>query len=319
MNPKKTEGLDIKIAKHRVIIPVYIPNLDGYYVGAFDSLKLCLQSLLQTIPNTSSVTIINNDCTKEVSSYLSKLFEEGKIDQLILNASNRGKVEAVLDVFRNSNEDLITISDCDVLFKQGWLLETKKLFKVFPKVGYVSPLPLPNACNYFSKWSWFYGLLNGKLMRENHSDIESIELFNKSILSKNQLTEIEKKPFKLKKENSIAVLGAGHFCGTYNRNVISQIPYDFSGNVFTGNEKLYFDKPVEDAGFLRLATNKGWVYHISVNVEDWMHQVIKQNEQEKLEDIEVCIANKGYSKNFFANLLMKSRLKKFRYKLVKNV
>tara|TARA_R110002073_G_scaffold128999_1_gene274975 strand:+ start:25597 stop:26556 length:960 start_codon:yes stop_codon:yes gene_type:complete len=317
MNPKKLEGLEIKISKHRVIVPVYIPNNEGYYKNAFDSLKLCLTSLILTIPKTSVITVINNNCTEEVSEYLQDLFCKRKIDQLVLNSTNKGKIEAVLDVFRNSKEDLITITDSDVLFKQGWFYETKKVFKTFPRVGYVSPLPLPSICNYYSKWSWFYGLTKSKIVREKHSDIESLKLFNKSILVEGEPSEIEKYPFKLKKENTTAVLGAGHFCGTYNKNIIDKIPYEFSGNTFTGAEKLFFDKPIEDAGFLRLATDEGWVFHIGVNPEDWMHDVVSYNVEKEVKDLEIEISSMGYSPNFISSLLMKTRLKKFRYKLVK--
>lgn len=319
MNPKKLESLDIKTSNHRVIVPVFIPSTKDYYSGAFESLKLCLTTLLQTILETTVVTIIDNNCIEEVSIYLYDLFKVRKIDQLILNASNKGKVEAVLDVFRNSKEDLITITDCDVLFKQNWFFETKKVFKAFPKVGYVSPLPLPSACNYYSKWSWYYGLLNGKIVREKHADIESIAIFNKSILMKREFYEIEKYPFKLKNKEVKAVLGAGHFCGTYNRNVIGKIPYKFSGNTFTGAEKLFFDQPIEDAGFLRLATNKGWVFHIGVNHEEWMHDVVNQNNKEKCKDILIKIDSKGYRNSILASILMKLKLKKIRYKLVKEI
>ena len=239
MNPKKLESLDIKISNHRVIVPVFIPSTKDYYLGAFDSLKLCLTTLLQTIPKTSVVTIIDNDCIEEVSIYLYDLFKKGKIEQLIINASNKGKVEAVLDVFRNSKEDLITISDCDVLFKQDWLLETKKVFKAFPRVGYVSPLPIPTACNYYSKWSWYYGLIKGEIVREKHADSKSLSLFNKSILMQREFSDIENYPFKLKRKGVTAVLGAGHFCGTYNKYIISKIPLEFSGNTFAGQKNCF--------------------------------------------------------------------------------
>lgn len=317
MNPIKLEGLEIRISKHRVIMPVYIPNDEKYYHNAFDSLKLCLRSLILTLPKTSLITIVNNNCSEQVSEYLNELFYKGEINQLVLNSINKGKVEAVLDIFRNSKEDLITITDCDVLFKQDWFYETKKVFKTFPKVGYVSPLPLPGACNYYSKWSWFYGLTNNKIFKEKHSDTESLLLFNKSILVQRELSATEKYPFKLKKENMTAVLGAGHFCGTYNKNIIDKVPYEFSGNIFTGGEKLFLDKPVEDAGFLRLSTDKGWVFHMGVNTEDWMFDIIDENKKKPVKDLEIKISSKGYNPNFIADLIMKNRFKNFRFKLVK--
>jgi len=319
MNPKKLEGLEITISKHRTIVPVYIPNTEGYYKDAFDLLKLCLTTLFQTISKNSVVTVINNNCNEEVSEYLYDLFKAGKIEQLILNTTNKGKIEAVLDAFRNSKENLITITDADVLFKQDWLLETKKVFNTFPRVGFVSPLPLPDGCNYYSKWSWFYGFLNGKIVREEHADIESLNLFKKSILIEKELSDIEKTPFKLKKNGITAVIGAGHFCATYNKNIISEIPYEFSGNKFGVGEALFFDKPIEDAGFLRLATDKGWVFHMGANTEEWMLDVVNENVKKEVKDIKVEISNKGYSPNFIFSLLMKARFKKIRYKLVKKV
>lgn len=318
MNPKKQEDIGIIISKHRVIVPVYIPSAEGYYINAFTSLKICLNSLFQTLPKTSVITVINNECSTEVSGFLYELFEEKKIQQLILNSSNKGKVEAVLDVFRNSHEDLVTITDCDVLFKQGWLYETKKVFWAFPKVGFVSPLPLPNNCNYYSKWSWFYGLTSRKIIREGNSDRESLNLFNESILVPREHSSIEEKPFKLKNKGTTAVIGAGHFCGTYNKNIKEKIPYKFSGNVFKGAEDLFLDKPIEDSGFLRLATDKGYVYHISINPKAWMNKVMEQNEKEEVKDMDLKISSKGYNNfNFFATMIMKERLKYLRYKIVK--
>ena len=297
MNPSKVDKRIIyKKGYHRIIIPVYIPELGGYYQYSFELLKLCLTSLFQTIHNQVLITIVNNNSVDEVGSYLNDLFKQNLIDQLVINSQNKGKVDAVLDVFRGSQEEIITIADSDVLFKSGWIEAVEEIFDKIPKVGFVSPLPLPNACNYFTGWSWYFGLIKGALFREHHDDLESLKSFNRSILFERELTSIENMPYKIKFNGVKAVIGSGHFCGTYNKNIVNYIPSGSSGQIFTGAELLFLDKPVEDAGFLRLATNLGWVFHMDNKPDNWMQNVLKSNDLDKnhLPIANFLVSSKGY-------------------------
>ena len=54
-----------------------------------------------------------------------------------------------------------------------------------------------------------------------------------------------------------------------------------------------------------------------VNPEKWMHEIVEHNIKLEVKDIPVEINSIGYSNNILATTLMKYRLKKFRYKLVK--
>ena len=43
VNPEKLKNAEIKYWKHRIIIPVYIPNIyEDYYANAFQVLKKCI-------------------------------------------------------------------------------------------------------------------------------------------------------------------------------------------------------------------------------------------------------------------------------------
>ena len=48
-NPNKDKTLQAQTASHRVIVPIYIPNSEGYFTETFDVLKVCVTSLLATI------------------------------------------------------------------------------------------------------------------------------------------------------------------------------------------------------------------------------------------------------------------------------
>mgnify|MGYP000344694740 CR=1 FL=1 len=70
-NPAKKET-KIKInSYHRIIVPIYIPNLtDEYFKKGLEVLKICLESLLLTVHQKTRVSIICNGCCKEVEEYI---------------------------------------------------------------------------------------------------------------------------------------------------------------------------------------------------------------------------------------------------------
>lgn len=278
VNPQKKLKIITKEAYHHVIIPVFIPSEEDYYKHSFLVLKLCIDSLYQTIHPKTKITIINNASISKVQAFLRKQLSDGKIYRLIEYAENQGKVDPIINILKGSFEDLITISDSDVLFSAGWQQEVEKIFVNFPHVGLASPMPQPDLRNYFSTWSWYYGFLTKSIKRIECRDVQSITKFKESVGRSTDLSEVEKKPFAIERNNVEAIIGAGHFCVTYNKNVFKFIPEGSSGVEFEGAEKIFLDKPVFDGCFLSLATVKGWVYHMGNTPEKWMHEILKSND-----------------------------------------
>jgi len=166
INPEKeNKNLTIE-AYHRVIIPVYIPNLnEDYFKDGLQILKYNIESLLATIHSKTRISIVNNNCCNEVTAYLKKKYVENFcIDQLLNSKINLGKVNAINAVVKGNLEPLITITDADVLFVQGWQQEVEKVFLEFPNAGMVSPVP--SSIGYrgeFLNSTYFYGFLKGIL------------------------------------------------------------------------------------------------------------------------------------------------------------
>lgn len=293
-NPMNEQELVITNAYHRIIMPVFIPELKGYYQESFEVLNLSCTSLFQSIHYETLVTIINNNSCKTVTNYLRRLLEEKKIDQLIEFKENKGKVDPVVAVMRSCQEELITVTDCDVLFKTGWQSAVEEVFIKIPHVGMVSPIPAPSVNKYYSAWSWYAGITKKHIYKLRETDDESISLFNKSIGLNRELTEIEKHPVAIEIRGYKAVIGAGHFCSTFNKNVIKYIPNKSSGIHFKGAEEKFLDKPVQDGGFLRLATNEGWVFHMGNSFESWMLQV-SENNVKTTEEPRMIKIGKGYN------------------------
>ena len=68
---------------HQVIIPVYIPNNQGYFKDSFQILLNCLESLFKTSHPETYFTIVNNGSCKEVVTYLNQLFNNNKINVIL--------------------------------------------------------------------------------------------------------------------------------------------------------------------------------------------------------------------------------------------
>jgi cellulose synthase/poly-beta-1,6-N-acetylglucosamine synthase-like glycosyltransferase len=164
-NPKKLNVKKLIHKPHRVIIPVYILNLEEeYFKNALEVLKLSLDSLLATTnPEQTNITIINNNSCNEVDNFLEEYFQKSAIDKYVKRTQNRGKVETILSEALGSYEDFITIADADVLYWPGWLEESMKLFTRFSP-GVVMPLPAPNHYAMYNLYcfnkSWLLGKLN---------------------------------------------------------------------------------------------------------------------------------------------------------------
>ena len=141
-NPNKDlKELSNKLSyKHRIIIPVYIPSEGGYFKEALKIFKTCIISILKTKSSHTAISVVNNGSCVEVENYLNTLFRSNKIQELI-HTENIGKINALLKVLRTVNEDLITITDADVLFLNGWQDNTVKVFNAFPKASVVGIVP----------------------------------------------------------------------------------------------------------------------------------------------------------------------------------
>lgn len=290
INPQKLKDLELVDAYHHVLIPVHIPELEGYYLQSLDVLKLCLDSLLVSIHEKTIVTIINNGSCEEVVRYLRELKDSGRLYRVIDYVSNQGKVDPIISAMKGCRETLITVSDCDVLFMPGWQQAVEQIFRVFPRTGFVSPLPQPSLAYYCSQWSWYYGFTRNYIKRISLPDMDALIGFKKSIGVEALLNTLETNPFVLEKDGCIAILGAGHFCGTFSKYVIPFLSKESAGSKFWRVEEATLDKPVSKSGLLRLATTRGWVHHIGNIPEAWMYSLLiisQKNENQFFEQIKL--------------------------------
>lgn len=316
-NPEKKKGIRLHYKKHRVIIPVYIPDVeDAYFMNLFNVFKISMESLLETISTETLVTIINNDCKNEVSDYINKLLDEKKIDKHIKLAKNYGKVYTAVAEARASYEDYITIADADVFYFSNWENEVFKIFNTFKYAGVVAPLPAPHGALYNNVS--LFGKVYNQAKMGNVVDPKSFELFEKGTNNPNIFQDRKhkwkEKQYYLEKSGIKACVGSGHFVATY-KNVFKSFPDLKPEHVFrVGDVELFLDVQFDKLGYYRLSSLKANVYHLGNTIPDWIKKInIKQKEISILIQKPIKLPSQFKGKYYFKKLLFKF-LKK--YKLI---
>ncbi|WP_188049580.1 glycosyltransferase [Flavobacterium sp. GP15] len=275
-NPRKNGKHEKINYLHQLIIPVYIPNNEGYFSDCFKILQLCLNSLFKTVHSKTFITIVNNGSCEEVVNYLNGLYNNEFIKELI-HTSNIGKNNAVLKGLKGHYFMYVTIADADVLFLNGWQNETMKVFNTFPKAGVVGIVPQLKSFSYLCANVLFDNFFSNKLKFTKVINPGGIKHFYKSIGWDNDYNK-EYLRYQLTisdSSNCKAVIGSGHFVATYKNEVLEQnLKIKIDEYISSKFDRLLFDVPVTKKGGWRLTTENNFAYHMGNVYEDWMKKVL---------------------------------------------
>lgn len=284
-NPHKDQEETKSEFYHQVIVPVYIPNFKGYFKDSFIIFKLCLQSIFDTTHNKTFITIVNNGSCEIVKDYLNELFLQGKIHEVI-QTQNIGKLNAILKGLAGNNIELVTVTDADVLFLQGWQSETIKIFSNVTKAGVVGIVPAFNLHKTNSFNLIFDNLFNPKMCFIPVKNPKSMTKFYESIGWNNNFNQnyLKYNLGFLHSENLTFLVGSSHFVATYKKdifnNIISNIPFKMGGN----SESFLDEKPL-DKDYWRVTTYDNFAFHMGNTPEDWMFHVNDDLPNRKEENI----------------------------------
>lgn len=276
INPEKEKLKKLKYRPFRVIIPIYIPeDNSGYFKNSFAVFEKAIYSLLNTIDTEkTNITIINNNCNKEVTDYINLLVSNKEIDRHVNCKENYGKMYTVLQEARGCYEDYIAIVDSDVFFFTDWQNEALSIFQNFKNVGVVGLTPDPNTafyCNNSLFASEFLAVKKGKVVE----DCE-LELFEEGINKRDffvtQSKNWKQMQFYLEKNKVKAVIGAGHYASVYRKEIFKDLPFEKPIFVFPGGELGFLDLPIDKLGYYRVSLLKAAVYHLGNSLPDWISE-----------------------------------------------
>jgi hypothetical protein len=258
--------------RHRVILPIYVPRLTGYFKDTLEILSLCLGSLRLTIGSEVNVTLIANQCAPEVIHHLQAWFDAGWVDQLLVNRENRGRIDAVLSVARGSHEPLLTFADADVFFERGWLEAIERLFTTFPECGMASVVPHPGTAWHHTSATVLGALVGRELQLDKVVSDEDIDRFGVSIGVPQWIKPGQRAQQLIVRRGGVtACVGCPHFLFTIRKDVLAQVPSEpCLRPLGAGSDELWYDRPPDVGGYWRLATPKAHAYHLGNVPEVWM-------------------------------------------------
>ena len=274
-NPNKGKRIPQNDFYHQVIIPVHIPNLEGYFKSSLQILDYCIDSLVKTSHNQTFVSIVNNGSCKEVKNYLNELLANTKVHEVI-HTEAIGKVNAVLKGVVGHQFKMVTISDADVLFLNSWQASSYEVFNSFPKTGVVCTTPSSKSYKTLVSNVYWDTFFSSKLRFRKVKNSEALKAFAHSIGNKDFYSESHLKSYlTIKKENITAVIGSGHFVATYRGDIFNELAQTHS-EYSLGANSLHelLDKPVVKKGYWRLSTEDNYTYHMGNVVESWMQETI---------------------------------------------
>jgi hypothetical protein len=319
-NPHKDKVQESSDYIHQVIIPVYIPNQEGYFKDSFAILKLCLESLLATVHANTFISIVNNGSCVIVVDYLNDLFQRQKIQELI-HSENIGKLNAILKGLAGNDIELVTISDSDVLFLPNWQKETIKVFATVPKAGVVGIVPQFKMYESNCGNVLFDTLYNSKLRFVPVKNKGGLIRFYDSLgwdRNYNQDYLVYNLALEINHELSV-LIGSGHFVATYKKDIFETI-ITYIGYKMGGNSEGYLDRLPLEKDYWRVTTQDNYGYHLGNTIEDWMvnipnlkleNVVVKCNFQKrkKINSILYFIKNRLFVKFISVKILAKLFLK----------
>ncbi len=272
-NPHKDQPQEKSEFIHQVIIPVFIPNHDGYFKDSFTILKLCLESLFATIHDKTFITIVNNGSDAVIIEYLDTLFQQQKIHELI-HTQNIGKLNAILKGLAGNNIELVTIADSDVLFQSHWQSETNKVFSKFPKAGVVGIVPQFRSFTTKCHNVILENLLNKNMRFIPIKNPEALELFYTSVgWEKDGNSDYLKLALGLIQDDFTVYIGSGHFVATYKKDMFDEI-VTYIGYKMGGDSERYLDSIHLNKDYWRLTTYDNYAYHMGNVYESWMEDMV---------------------------------------------
>ncbi|SNR76011.1 Glycosyl transferase family 2 [Lutibacter agarilyticus] len=310
VNPEKFKENKIFYLKHRIIIPVYIPNLEeDYYKNSYKVFKCHIESLLKTIDlKTTGITIINNNCCNIISEYIEGLLKENKIQKITKYSENKGKVYTIVSEIKSSYEEYITITDADVFFMNNWLSKSIEIFNNFPNAAFVTPLPCPANYKYLNRPLLVNEIFNLKI--DNIVNLSSFDLFEDGVNPKEGYFEgktwsWKSKQYMLENKNIQACVGASHFVFTIKKSYLKTVELNGPTYVFkNGDEKIYLERFIEENGGYRLSTTETYAYHMGNSIENWVKEYKHEEEKTNIVFSEKHIKNRFRKVKFFRTRIL---------------
>ncbi len=266
-NPTKAGSALPPFGEIRLIVPVYLPSLDGYFEHGLRVFEKMLDSIADTTDDRVLVTVIDNGCAAEIGRSFEQYLAEGRVDRLVRSRLNRGKVDAVLAEMKASFEPVVVVADADVVFRRGWVDGVRAAFAAFPECGLLSLHPAPDLRWYASSSILASARSRGAtLLRAPVADSEDLERFAQGVGRSVTEQPAEGQVLVARGDHAL-MLGFAHFAFAVRRAAIADLPGGPSLSTENGVDADYFELPADRAGWWCATVLWALVHHVGNRID----------------------------------------------------
>jgi hypothetical protein len=178
---------------------------------------------------------------------------------------NLGKVDGFLAGARASWEPVVVVSDADVLWRSGWQAALLAILAAFPECGLVGATPAPNLA-LATPTTVLGALARRELSRRALVEQADLDCFAASVGRPDLFAGYEADQLVVERRGTVALVGGGHFAAALRRAALDEL----APGPESGTERDGFDRPLEAAGWWRLAAPRAHALHLGNVVEPWM-------------------------------------------------
>ena len=267
-NPAKNITKIPKPKQITVAVLCYVPFLSGYFQQSLEVLKLCLESIWKNTDLPYDLLVFDNGSCPETREYLLKSQKQKQIQYLIFSEKNIGKGGAWNLIFSGAPGEIIAYCDSDALFYPGWLSACVSVLEVFPNTGMVTARPMRTREELFTstlKWAektHSVRMEKGQIMTyPEFRDFADTMGYPEEKIHQIYKTTLD---YRLRYKGLTAFAGANHFQFVGWKKVLNQfVPFNMDKPL--GQVQL-LDSQMNEAGYLRLSTEKSMVQNMSNHV-----------------------------------------------------
>ena len=300
-NPLKWIKSDEKPSQITIVTVVHIPELSGFWKDALLVLEKSIDSLYENTSKPFDFMVLDNGSCKEVKDYLYNCYNSNKIQFLIFSKYNMRKIGAMNHLFSLAPGEIISFTDSDVYFLEGWLDSTLEILDSFPKAGMVSAIPtIDKSVKYYD--NTHAGIRSNQNIVVNTGDnLIPDNYIEAHRLSLGKTVKTYMDNIKVRTDTKITLDGVNAFvCAqdfqfTTRKNIIDKVLPLVVKNKKEFYDPIYspvFESKLDDLGFWRLSTEKYLIHHIGNNLDNLKNELsfisneTKQKSSLKTQDID---------------------------------
>ncbi len=262
INPARRRQSPYRPARVTVAVLTHIPHFSGYYRHRFDTMRLCLHSILANTTTAYDLMVFDNGSCDEAVRYLTGLRDAGDLRYLLLSGENIGKIGAFQLLFRAAPGEIVAYSDDDVFFLPGWLEAHLEILESFPEAGMVSGQAIrirfgdQTSTNQSFASQPEVNAVRGNFIPEAWEREFVVNTGRSWEAYRRQTAAFQDLVFQRNGVEAFAT--ANHFQFVAPRQVILEaLPATWGGQLM--GQMVELDRAVDEAGYLRLSTRERFI------------------------------------------------------------